>query len=170
MFRRRVDKIFIKSYISEQISLVTVHAESHFKKHYESYRSSEIITWFAYSVWVRQLIQLGSKTQRCLWAQIVSETEREFHTSNMADAFNPNSFTLPSVHNSTESVYMMTGMQRKEGGVGKDSMSQLSELCEYVYACTGCLVQGDLSCWWPLFSMQVKCQSSNQSGMVSLLA
>lgn len=73
------------------------------------------------------------------------DRERQFHTSHMADALNPNSFTVPSVHNSAESV-SITGMQGKAGGVGKDLMSQLSELCECVYACTGRLVHGDFSC------------------------
>lgn len=100
------------------------HTLKHIMNHIEVtvFCESEIITWFAYSVWVKQLIQLASKMQRCLWAQIVSETEREFHTSHMAGAFNPNSFTVPSVHNSTESVNMMTGMQRKEGDVGDESV------------------------------------------------
>lgn len=48
----------------------------------------------------------------------------------MADAFNPNSFTMPWVHNSATGVDASRGGNtEEEGGVGKDLMSQLSEVC-----------------------------------------
>lgn len=60
--------------------------------------------------------------------------QREFHTSHMVDAFNPNSFTVPSVHNSAESV----NEKGRGGGVaGKNMMSQLSEEC--VCVCCVCV-------------------------------
>lgn len=37
------------------------------------------------------------------------DREREFHTSHATDAFNPNSFTVPWVHNSAEGVNKMGG-------------------------------------------------------------
>ena len=58
----------------------------------------------------------------------------------MADAFNPNSFSVPRVQSGAERVNEMGGMQRKERGVGKDMMSQLSQPCVCVSVCSVCLV------------------------------
>lgn len=84
----------------------------------------EIITSFAYRGWVQQLNARGERPQK----ERGRKREREFHTSHMVDAFNPNSFAVPWVHNGAKNANesQMGGHGEKKEAFGKDTMSKLS--------------------------------------------